>query len=175
MVSCSTPALITAINSANHSGSSSILTLTAGCRYTLSTPNTGSDGLPPIVAKISIVGNGATIIRSSVPGTPSFRIFDVTSGGKLSLFHLAIAGGYAPDGNDPGPGSGANGGAGNNGGGILNAGTLILNKVDVSGNQAGNGGNGGSGGAGGSGGGGGAGGSGSNGGNGGMGGGVAHP
>jgi hypothetical protein len=131
-VPCTTVALVSAINTANAAGGGTTLTLASGCIYTLTVLNTAADGLPRITASITILGSGATIIRSSALSTPEFRIFEVASGGRLALTNLTVGDGHAPDG----VGSGA---AGSGGGAILNAGTLILNHATLSGNQAGSG------------------------------------
>lgn len=70
-VSCSAAALITAIDRANASGGGD-LTLTRGCRYTLTSAQPGTeDGLPPIRSTITTNGNGATITRPATPPRPT--------------------------------------------------------------------------------------------------------
>jgi hypothetical protein len=54
----------------------------------------GPTGLPVIGSRISIVGNGSTILRA--PRTPEFRIFAVARTGRLTLNRLTIKGGFAP-------------------------------------------------------------------------------
>ncbi|MGH8377389.1 MAG: Ig-like domain-containing protein, partial [Gammaproteobacteria bacterium] len=114
----------------------------------------GPDGLPPIGSNIVIVGdpNGSTIARSSVSGTPAFRLFYVGSGktlandnppagitgnklpgpGSLMLVNLTLSNGLAQGGsgtNNSGGGLGA-------GGAIYNQGTLTLTGDTLTQNQA---------------------------------------
>lgn len=79
------------------------------------------NGLPYITAEVTIEGNGSTIRRSSVSGTPDFRILEVASNGALTLRDLTIEGGYLY--------------FGYKGGGILSMGALTLDRVTVSGNK----------------------------------------
>ncbi|MBO0688656.1 MAG: hypothetical protein J2P40_03660 [Candidatus Dormibacteraeota bacterium] len=103
-VSCSAAALITAIDRANASGGGD-LTLTRGCRYTLTSAQPGTeDGLPPIRSTITMNGNGATITRSGDSSTPDFRILEITSG-ELTVRSLTISNGDAP-GPEPDGGGG---------------------------------------------------------------------
>jgi hypothetical protein len=87
----------------------------------------GATGLPLIAANdnLTIVGNGDTIERSTVSGTPAFRLIDVASKASLTLENLTLQGGLAF-----GSGSSAEGG------GIYNQGTLDLNGVIVQNNVA---------------------------------------
>lgn len=79
--------LIAAINSSNANPDADVINLAAGGTYTLTSiagPDSfhGNTGLPivhgpseQVHASLTINGNGATIQRSSVAGTPLFRIF----------------------------------------------------------------------------------------------------
>lgn len=73
------------------------LALPINSTITLSTVNStvGSldSGLPLITSDITIEGNGTTIERSSVPGTPDFDIFHVNRTGDLTLNQATIRGG----------------------------------------------------------------------------------
>ena len=81
--------LIAAINSSNANPDADVINLAAGGTYTLTSiagPDSfhGNTGLPivhgpseQVHASLTINGNGATIQRSSVAGTPLFRIFHV--------------------------------------------------------------------------------------------------
>jgi hypothetical protein len=82
-------ALIAAINSAT---SGDTITLEAGCTYTLTVPDNGSNGLPIIDKTLTFEGNGATIERSSDGGTPEFIIIWV-EGGDLTVNNLTFANG----------------------------------------------------------------------------------
>lgn len=79
------------------------------------------NGLPHITAEVIIEGHGATIRRTTVSGTPDFRILVVDSDGTLTLRDVVIEGGYIL--------------YGYRGGGILSRGTLTLDQVTVSGNK----------------------------------------
>jgi hypothetical protein len=124
--------LIADINASNQQGGSNTITLVAPTTspYTLTAvDNTtdGATGLPVITANdnLTIVGNGDTIARSTVAGTPTFRLLDVAAGATLTLQHLTLQGGWAY-----GLGVSAQGGA------IHNQGTLDLNGVTVQGSSA---------------------------------------
>ncbi|HWF52312.1 MAG TPA: fibronectin type III domain-containing protein [Solirubrobacteraceae bacterium] len=149
--------LAAAIVSADIGGGGTI-TLTAGCNYSFTVPyaNTGSQdladwygpaALPAIAAPVTIVGNGATISRSTVSGTPAFRLFFVgaspsapgtpswtTPGsGGLVLENVTLSGGLALGGSGNGGGGGGGLGAG---GAIYNQGVTVLFGVTMSGNTA---------------------------------------
>lgn len=150
--------LAAAIVSADTGGGGTI-SLASGCTYTFTAPyvNSGSPGdlanwfgpaaMPAIDAPITIVGNGATIARSTASGTPPFRLFFVgadptataTSGwttpgaGTLILENLTLSGGLAAGGSSGGGGGGGGLGAG---GAIFSQGTVALYSVTLSGNGA---------------------------------------
>jgi hypothetical protein len=124
--------LIADINAANKAGGTNTITLTAPTSnpYVLIAVDNSSDGangLPVIANKniLTIVGNGDTIERSTASGTADFRLFDVASGGSLTLENLTVQNGVAF-----GSGKAAEGGA------IFNQGTLVLSVVTVQGNMA---------------------------------------
>jgi hypothetical protein len=117
--------LISDIAAANTAGGSNTITLVANTTFSLSAVNNTSDGPTglPAIAKgdhLTIAGNGDTIERSTASGTPAFRLFDVASGGSLTLQNLTLQNGLAR-----GSGKSAEGGA------IINKGTLTLNGVTV--------------------------------------------
>jgi hypothetical protein len=119
--------LIGDINAANAAGGANTITLAAGGSFKLvAVDNTtnGPTGLPVIAAgnDLAIVGNGATIERSSAKGTPAFRIFDVASGGSLSLNNLKVSNGTALHNSFDGAATG---------GGVRSLGTLSLSRVTV--------------------------------------------
>ena len=120
-VPCSTNALVTAINAAN-GFSSATIRLSAKCNYNITTPATGTDGLPVITGHIALTGGYRTVIRRM--SATNFRILEVAAAATLHVTSVSIL-----DGNTAGLG-----------GGILNAGTVRLNRVILSGNTAGNGG-----------------------------------
>ncbi len=111
--------LIAAINVANAAGGSNTITLAPGNTFTLAAQDDATDGgngLPVITAndKLTIVGNGDTIARSTVSGTPDFRLFDIAAGASLTVSSLTLQGGWT-----------------GNGGAILNQGALDLKGVTV--------------------------------------------
>ncbi len=106
---------------------------------------------------VTVIGAGRS--ATTINGNGIDRVFDVLPGATLTLEHLTVTGGHAPDGSvgltgtlgTTGTAGGGAGGAstggggvpGAGGGGILNAGTLILDDVAVTGNRSGDGGAGG--------------------------------
>ncbi|WP_020678968.1 right-handed parallel beta-helix repeat-containing protein [Salinispora tropica] len=92
-VPCDPNALIAAITAANQAGGGT-LRLTEKCVYTL-TVNQDDNGLPPVFQPITIYGQGATIIRAAA--ADNFRIFNVTTGGDLTLKDLTVAGGQVTE------------------------------------------------------------------------------
>jgi hypothetical protein len=87
--------LIAAINTANANGVADTINLAPGGTYTLTAVNNADNGLPIITSEITINGNGATIERSSVAGTPDFRIIYIAgpNAGDLTLNEVSIKGG----------------------------------------------------------------------------------
>jgi len=125
--------LINAINAANdettNPGRDTIILAPFGT-YTLNAvvdSNDGNNGLPSIISKITIEGNGSQIMRSKAEGIPDFRIFHVSSSGNLTTKNLIIHNGqtpyYAPSTNL-------------NGGGIFNRGKMLLIRCSISENRA---------------------------------------
>src|SRR5262249_44302806 len=74
---------------------------------------------------LNLVGSGDTIERSTASGTAAFRLFDVASGGSLTLNDLTLQGGLAS-----GNGVSAEGGA------LYYQGTLTLSRVILQNNIA---------------------------------------
>ncbi|WP_255435731.1 right-handed parallel beta-helix repeat-containing protein, partial [Salinispora sp. H7-4] len=99
-VPCDPNALIAAITAANQAGGGT-LRLAEKCTYTL-TVNQDDNGLPPVFQPITIHGQGATIVRAAA--ADNFRIFEVVTGGDLTLKDLTVAGGRLEGGNDDGGG-----------------------------------------------------------------------
>jgi chitodextrinase len=129
--------------------------LTTGCVYTLTSANNATDGgtgLPVITGKVTIQGAGATITRSTASGTPAFRVFDVASGGNLSLNSLTLSNGLANNGQQGGGAIFSHGtlavtagtftnnsspaATGTSGGAIDSSGTLTVTASTFSGNSA---------------------------------------
>jgi Cadherin-like domain len=157
--------LANAVINAESGTASPTIDLTPGCTYTFTAPDSlaahvpvgggattvdldgwyGPDALPAIATAVTIEGNGATIARSSATGTPPFRLFFVgadpssaathnwtTPGaGSLTLTDVTLSGGLAEGGSADGGGGGL--GAG---GAIYDQGTVILDRVTLSGDQA---------------------------------------
>jgi hypothetical protein len=116
--------LIADINAANKAGGTNTIMLTApaSSAYVLTAADNttnGPTGLPVIAKKdiLTVVGNGDTITSSGAG-----RLFDVASGGSLTLQNLTLQAGFVS-----GSGSSAEGG------GIYNQGTLVLSAVIVQG------------------------------------------
>jgi hypothetical protein len=162
--------LIAAINSANQNAGPDTIALAAGTMITLTEVNNtthGSTGLPMIadIARLTIVGNGATIERSTATETPPFRLFDVAAEASLTMENLTLQGGFGWDlggaiynqgnlaldgvtvqnsiarglrGSDCRCRPGGNGGPGRpgSGGGIYSSGTLLLQNSVLFSNQA---------------------------------------
>ena len=120
--------------------------------------NANSTGDLDITAgTVTIAGGGAGLTTIDARGID--RVLHVLVGATATLTNLTVFGGRAPDGVDgataahgaagvfPGGAGGAsnagNGNPGEPGGGLLNAGTLALDGVTVTGNRAGRGGDGG--------------------------------
>ncbi len=126
----SVSALVADINAANTAGGANTITLTAATTapYVLTTVNNttyGPAGLPVIAAddNLTIVGTGDTIERSTAPGTAAFRLFDLATGGSLTLQSLTLQGGSAT--------STMGAWFNDEGGAIYNQGALTLSGVTV--------------------------------------------
>ncbi|MGE0826292.1 MAG: choice-of-anchor Q domain-containing protein [Candidatus Binatia bacterium] len=144
-----TAALIQAINSANSETGDFVgpdtIELTTST-FTFTAPyGTTANALPVISSVITIVGNGSTITRD--PIAPEFRLLETNSSGDLTLQDTTVSGGRAPGFSSDGGGianagslvlvrSTVSGNEGNIGGGIVNAGSLVLVRSTVSGNDA---------------------------------------
>lgn len=122
-VPCGTAALAAAITAANAQGGT-VLRLARHCTYDITTPATAATGLPAITGDVTLVGGSATTIRRAPGEDALFRILEVSAGARLRIAGISILGG-----NTAGMG-----------GGILNAGTLVLRQVTLSGHRAANGG-----------------------------------
>ncbi len=96
------------------------IVLTAGKMYTLTKAFDGDNGLPSISSTITISGNGATLQRSRIEGTPRFRLLHIADTGNLTIEQLKLKNGHVF----------------NEGGGIHNQGNLALVDSIVSGNTA---------------------------------------
>lgn len=131
------------------------INLLAGTVYTLTVEAapSGGTGLPAILSGVdlTVVGNGATIQRSPVAGTPAFRIFSVAGGATLRLRALVVRNGSVVGASGPSgsPGTSRPGEPGGNavGGALLNRGALSIADSAFANNHTGGGagGNGGSG------------------------------
>jgi len=122
-VPCSVASLISAISTANTTPADSSISLASGCVYSLTAADNTTDGgtgLPVITGQVSIQGNGATITRAA---TAAFRLFDVASGGSLSLSGLTLSNGLANDGVS-------------GGGAVFSHGPLTVSQTTFRGNSA---------------------------------------
>jgi hypothetical protein len=117
------------INAIHNATNGDVLSLAQGCIYTLtdhdnSDPNLGDNGLPVISQRLTIEGNGATITRAQ--SASKFRIFEIASGGDLTLINLTVDNGDADDGGDITLNKWRKG----RGGGIYNLGILkVINSI----------------------------------------------
>jgi len=132
MFTATTPAeLIADINMANLTPGPDMIQLMSRTPFTLNAVNNakhGATGLPMIMPgeDLTVVGYGAVLQRSAVPGTPAFRLFDVAAGASLRLRNLTLQGGLAVSGLE----MPAQGGA------VYSQGMLTLEGVIVQGNTA---------------------------------------
>lgn len=141
-----------AIMEANALAGADTIDLAPGATYVIATPDNAYAGFPVIASFIRINGRGATVRRSSVSGTPDFRLFWVEGyigpASLLTLDQITLS-----DGTGDGGGalrvnyasavirrSTISGNSGFSGGGILNfRGSLTLENTTVSGNTSGDG------------------------------------
>lgn len=97
-VGCDVKELRGAIDTANGAGGGTI-ELAPKCTYTLTDANTvgSQNGFPNITADITLKGGKHTVIeRSTAPGTPQFRFFEVNDpNGELTLNRLTLRNGSA--------------------------------------------------------------------------------
>jgi hypothetical protein len=133
-VSCSVPALISAIITANATpGGGDTLELASECTYALTTANNvgyhGNNGLPQITNEMTINAHGAVIERSLASGIPDFRLIQVNANGNLTLNDATIRNGV--DHVFP---------SNEKGGGMANLGTLKVTNSTFSNNLGGCGG-----------------------------------
>lgn len=83
-------------------------------------------GLPVITGQVAIEAQGSLIMRSTVGGTPPFRLMAIAPGAHVTLREIILVGGLAnPDGTGLG------------GGAILNQGTLVIDGANISANHSG--------------------------------------
>jgi len=125
-IPCTVPGLVLAITTANGTPGGGTVTLASGCTYTLTAANNSTDGgtgLPVITGKVTVQGSGATITRSTAPGTAAFRVFDVATAGSLTLSSLTLSNGLASNGVQ-------------GGGAIYSHGTLSVSGSTFSGNSS---------------------------------------
>ncbi|MGQ0594417.1 MAG: choice-of-anchor Q domain-containing protein, partial [Gammaproteobacteria bacterium] len=86
------------------------------------------NGLPSVTSTITLNGNGLTLQRSTVTGTPEFRLLHVADTGNLTLNQITLRNGRAPYVNFYGHS--------HYGGAVFTFGTVALNYSTVSGNSA---------------------------------------
>lgn len=127
--------IVDAIDAANSGGTVNGCTGSAGAdtivlsggTYTYTAVNNSSGGdnaLPLVTTDVTIEGNGATIERDTV-AVATFRLFNVSDTGTLSLQESVVQGGLADDS-----------GFGYYGGAIRSSGVLNLDDVTIQGNSA---------------------------------------
>lgn len=101
------------------------VSLPSGGEFVLTAPHNtqfGPTGLPVITTGVIINGNGATIRRSDVSGTPKFRILAVDKDGSLTVRNTTISNGQ--------------GDYYVHGGGIYSKGVLTIENSTISSNRA---------------------------------------
>jgi predicted outer membrane repeat protein len=157
---CALPDAITAANldvaiggCAVGSGADTIVLPPQTIRTLTTVNNTtyGSNGLPVITSAVTIAGNGSTIARSQLSGTPVFRLLTVAATGDLRLQGVVLRGGVASGAFPAGLGGGVfnigrlvmidstlSGSSANRGGGVYNfiGGTMSASNSTISGNSA---------------------------------------
>ena len=124
-VACNAASLVSALAAVSGSGQSGTVTLTASCTYTMTAVNNTVDGenaFPDILGSVTVVGNGATITRST--SAPDFRFFMVDDGGSLDLSNVTLSNGSIPSGDIHG------------GGAILSRSVLTVTAVSFLNNQS---------------------------------------
>ena len=140
LADCLAASLTNAVASA---ANGDVIVLLVGCTYTFTSASDFSYGPSALaIAKtLTIEGNGATI--AATPPITGLRLFMVGSNGNLTLHDVVLRDGVAKGG-DGGLGGTGGGGAAGLGGAIVVSGSLSLERVTLTGNQArgGNGGNG---------------------------------
>jgi hypothetical protein len=129
-VPCNISSLRQAIAQANENGEPDTINLEQGCTLTLYdgsySNGQGNNGMPIITSEIIVNGNGGTIERATNGGAPEFRLFQVISGGNLTLNNLTLMGGSLTDPHRP-----------TACGCIYNSGSLTLNHITLTNNRAG--------------------------------------
>jgi predicted outer membrane repeat protein len=113
-----TQGLIWAVQQANTNGTSNdIICLAPNGTYNLNTVVESNSGLPIVTTPITIWGYNATISRTV--GSPTFRIWNVSTSGDLTIENLMISGGSS-----------------DSGGAIFSTGKITLTNVTLSNNTA---------------------------------------
>lgn len=137
--------LITQMVLANVTPGVDTIRLVEECQVLFNTAaSTAADGSPTallVTDSVILVGNGATLARSSTEGTLPFRLISVSAGASLTLSGLTLRDGLSRG--DPGQSGATPGGAytlggvyGGRGGAILSAGTLIGSQLRFESNRA---------------------------------------
>jgi hypothetical protein len=86
--------LIAAMNTANANGEDDTINLAPGSTYSVMAVDNGQNGLPLVTSRMTIVGSamnggiGSTITRS--PLASSFRLFEISTTGDLTLDHVWV-------------------------------------------------------------------------------------
>jgi chitodextrinase len=94
-IACTTTDLLNAISAANRQVGGGTVSLAPGCTYTMSAINNSTDGnnaFPAIQGNVTVIGNAATITRST-SGVANFRFFMIDEGGSLNLSNLTLRNG----------------------------------------------------------------------------------
>ena len=90
-----TEELISALRATNGDCSTPYTIDLAPGTYTLTAIESGLNGLPVINCDVTINGNNASIVKDAA--APSFRIFEISSTGSLTLNEVTVSGGSSPE------------------------------------------------------------------------------
>jgi len=122
-VGCSGADFVFAVEQANASATGDTLSLTAGCTYTVTSPygGSGSFAFPTVTKPITVLGNGATLVREEPSAYLGYGFFSVGLAGSLILSNFTVQNG-----------------AGSTAGFFHNGGTLYLQNMTVTDNSFGN-------------------------------------
>ncbi len=117
-VGCTAGALRSAVTEANEQGAATIR-LSPRCTYGFTTPSGKIAALPQITGDVTLIGGPSTAIRRDPAATAAFGVIDVAAGATLHARGISVQNGDATSG-----------------GGINNAGTVFLDHITLTGNNA---------------------------------------
>jgi hypothetical protein len=123
IVPCSGADFVFAVEQANASPTGDTLSLTPGCTYTVTSPYGGSGpfAFPTVTKPITVIGNGATLVREEPSAYLGYGFFSIGLAGSLTLTNMTVANG-----------------AGSTAGFFFNGGSLVLQNMTITDNAFGN-------------------------------------